>query len=90
MDFLVLEPGCTLIISARILEYFVIFQISSEMSQIPPDVANGMSLFFAHSTPMMNKLSETTSNFAKDAFSTTTVASNATEMLSVMAKVSIW
>lgn len=49
------------------------------------DVANGMSLFFAHATPMVNTLSTVTSKFVAD--NENSVARNTTEMLSVMAKV---
>lgn len=53
--------------------------------EIRVDIANTMSLFFAHATPMLNALSEATSNFVQRA---RVNGSNKTpEMLSVMAKV---
>ncbi|TRY61139.1 hypothetical protein TCAL_13862 [Tigriopus californicus] len=54
-------------------------------NEIGVEMANAMSLFFAHSTPMLNALSETTSKFAQLTFAP--VAKNAPDMLSVMAKV---
>lgn len=53
---------------------------------IPADVANAMSLFFAHATPMLNALSAVTSEFVR-AHDGGAVANNTTAVLSVMAKV---
>lgn len=50
------------------------------------DVANQMSLFFAHATPMLEALSGVTSKFVSES-ADASVAGNATDMLSVMAKV---
>ncbi len=56
-----------------------------QRSALPIDLANQMSLFFAHATPLLNKLSEVTSAFVRS--SSEAVAGNATDMLSVVAKV---
>ena len=56
---------------------------------IPADVANAMSLFFAHATPMLNALSAVTSEFVR-AHDGGAVANNTTAVLSVMAKVRFW
>ena len=52
---------------------------------ISVDSANGMSLFFAHATPMLNVLSAITSKFVEE--NEAVVANNTTGMLCVMAKV---
>ncbi len=56
-----------------------------QRSALPADLANKMSLFFAHATPLLNKLGEVTGGFV--ASCGPRVASNATDTLSVVAKV---
>lgn len=56
----------------------------SSIKVIPSDVANRMSLFYAHATPMLKVLSDTTSKFVEQRTSET---ENTTETLGTMAKV---
>ena len=60
-------------------------QRQQQQPTLPVDLANKMSLFFAHATPLLNKLVEITRNFVLS--SGVTVASNTTDMLAVVAKV---
>ena len=56
---------------------------------LPLDVANQMSLFFAHATPMLNALSDVVGRFVGgDNDQGGGVATSTTETLCVMAKVS--
>ena len=56
---------------------------------IEADVANAMSLFFAHATPMLNALSAVTSEFVR-AHDGGAVAKNTTQVLSLMATVNYY
>ena len=71
----VLHPECTTEREAR----------EQEAEEIPLDLANEMSLFFADATPMLNALSRATTGFVRD--NESIVANNTTDMLSVVAKV---
>ena len=54
--------------------------------EIPLDVTNAMSLFFAHATPMLNALSLVTANYVQSE-ENSALSNNTTDMLSVMAKI---
>lgn len=63
-------------------------QISGQglnLSSISSDLANRMSLFYAHATPMLKVLSEATSRFVED--NSDIPVENTTETLGTMAKV---
>jgi len=57
----------------------------AEIESIPMNTCNSMSLFFAHATPMLQALSNSTAKFVED--NKGPVANSTTELLAVMAKV---
>uniref|UniRef100_A0A336MPS5 CSON003367 protein n=1 Tax=Culicoides sonorensis TaxID=179676 RepID=A0A336MPS5_CULSO len=59
-------------------------RLDANNAVIPSDIANRMSLFYAHATPMLKVLSEATSKFVEQHSSDT---ENTTETLGTMAKV---
>lgn len=56
-----------------------------QLEEIPLDLANAMSLFFADATPMLNALSAATTAFVQD--NEPRVANTTTDLLGVVAKV---
>lgn len=58
---------------------------AANVGTINSDLANRMSLFYAHPTPMLKVLSEATSTFVKD--NADIPVENTTETLGTMAKV---
>ncbi len=60
-------------------------QRQQQQPSLPVDLANKMSLFFAHATPLLNKLVDVTGGFVGSA--NAAVAGNTTDMLGVVAKV---
>lgn len=54
---------------------------------VPVGVANTMSLFFAHATPMLQSMSAAVTQFVEDNADNPSVSNTTTDMLSVMAKV---
>lgn len=58
--------------------------VDADRTLVSTELANRMSLFYAHATPMLKVLSEATSKFVKD---NADHVENTTETLGTMAKV---